>query len=316
MTKELCTLFDKNYLIRALALYDSLCAHCPDFRLWTLCLDDESYSLLKQMNLPRISLVNMREFEDGELLAIKPKRTPREYCWTISSSFPLYVLKTFKVPEIAYLDADLYFYDSPRAIYDECAKSSIMVIPHRYPDKNKHMEEISGIYNVGMLTFKNDKPGMACLEWWRKKNIEWCHAYYDKENKRYGDQMYLNSWPDLFKEICILKNQGANVASWNIERYELSTNNGRLSVIDKATKETWPLIFYHFHGFKIYIGIFNKIRGYPVTILEKNIYGRYLGALNDAAKKVWRIRPDWKFGFDPKPGLLRIIKQSANKLFK
>jgi len=110
MIYNFCTLFDKNYLTRGLALYDSLLKFCPDFKIWMLCMDAESYEMLKSLNLEKIIPLKIEEIEDKCLLSVKNTRTSAEYCWMMSSSLPLYILEKIGVDMITYLDADLYFF--------------------------------------------------------------------------------------------------------------------------------------------------------------------------------------------------------------
>ena len=71
MTHSFCTLFDSNYLPRGLALYRSLQRHCPAFRLWVFCMDIEAERILRQLDLPDLTIVPLVELErhDSELLA-------------------------------------------------------------------------------------------------------------------------------------------------------------------------------------------------------------------------------------------------------
>ena len=88
-----CTLFDKNYLYKAVALYDSLLKTCREFKLWMLCFDDIAYQVLKELNLENTELISLHEFEDEELTRIKSTRSRVEYYWTCTPSLPLFILK-------------------------------------------------------------------------------------------------------------------------------------------------------------------------------------------------------------------------------
>ena len=68
------------------------------------------------MKLNKATIISLKEFEDEELLRIKPSRSIAEYCWTCTSSTILYVLEKYKVESCTYLDADLFFYSSPSPI--------------------------------------------------------------------------------------------------------------------------------------------------------------------------------------------------------
>ena len=93
MIYHFCTLFDKNYLFRGLALHKSLLKNCPEFKLWILCMDDITYEILIKMQLDKVELIRLSEFEDHELIKTKISRTQVEYCWTCTPSLLLYILE-------------------------------------------------------------------------------------------------------------------------------------------------------------------------------------------------------------------------------
>ncbi len=106
-----CTYFDHRYLSRGIALYRSLKEHCPDFKLWVLCLSCECYEILNQLNLDSVCLIPLADIEEGdkELLKAKGNRSLIEYYFTLTPSLPLYILNHFsEVDLITYLDSDLF----------------------------------------------------------------------------------------------------------------------------------------------------------------------------------------------------------------
>ncbi|MBL7057746.1 glycosyl transferase [Patescibacteria group bacterium] len=309
MTYNFCTLFDKNYAYRGLAMYFSLAKHCSNFVLWVLCMDGEIYDLLLGMNLPNVFLIKLSDVEDNELLAIKKSRSSGEYCWTITSSFMLHIFKTdLRIRSITYLDADLYFFSTPKPIFDEIGDGSILIVRHNYSKELYYQEERSGIYNVSLVCIKNDKEGRRCLEWWRRQCIKWCYSKH--ENGKFGDQMYLNDWPTRFKGVHVLRQKGANLAPWNLNRYIVS------SYKDQVFVDEDPLIFFHFHSLKIY-GYDNfslYLNSYLISFFdEKVVYSPYVDHLNAIIKKIRNDFPKFTYGFDNRPTLEIRLKQFVKR---
>ena len=241
-----CTLFDSVYLSRGLAMYNSLSQHCKDFHLYVFAFNDECYSILQSLQLKNVTIISLSEFEDEELLKVKPIRTRAEYCWTCSSSTILYVLDHYKVDHCSYLDSDLYFFSSPQVLLDEMGTNSVLITPHRYT-KQYDQSKKTGIYCVQFVTFKNNEQGRTVLEWWRNACLEWCYARY--ENGRFGDQKYLDYWPYLFEGVFVSQNLGGGVAPWNMQQYQFEQENGMIKGIELNTNKKFPVIFFHFHSF-------------------------------------------------------------------
>ncbi|MCX6031988.1 MAG: glycosyl transferase [Chloroflexi bacterium] len=276
-----CTYFDRNYLTRGLALYHSLVRYCQKpFTLWVLCFDNETYDVLARLDLPGVRLISQQEFEAGDeaLVRTKDERSRVEYYWTCTPSLPLYILRHHPQVEIVtYLDADLYFYSDPQPIYDELSAGSILIIEHRYAPEHAHHAATSGVYNVGVMAFRRDEHGLACLEWWRERCLEWC--YMRMEDGKFGDQKYLDDWPERFPGVVVLKHKGAGLAPWNVSRYRLAFADSTVSV------DGQPLIFYHFHGYKLISGnIFEPVwYGYRITLDQiRCFYLPYSRALRSA----------------------------------
>lgn len=241
-----CTYFDANYLSRGLALWRSLTIVSPDAQIWICCLDAAAHAALARLALPGMRLFTLADLERHfpELAAAKPTRTRVEYYFTCTASVVRYVLdEAPEVAQITYVDADLHFFADPEPLFAELAAAdgSVGIIGHRFSPRLKERERF-GLYNVGWLTFTRDQRGLACLDDWRRRCIEWC--YFREEDGKFADQKYLDDWPQRFPGVVVLGHKGANVALWNLEGAAVSEQGDRV-LIDGE-----PLLFFHFHRLK------------------------------------------------------------------
>jgi hypothetical protein len=192
-----------------------------------------------------MTVISLHEFEDEELLKIKPTRTRGEYCWTCTSSTILYVLNHYAVDHCTYLDADIYFFSSPQPLIDEMGNSSVLITPHRYTPKYDQGWK-TGIYCVQFVTIKKDTPGLTVLNWWRNACLEWCYNRF--EDGKFGDQKYLDNWPDQFEGVHVLKHLGGGVAPWNMQQYTFKEENRKLKGQVLENGQTFDVLFFHFHS--------------------------------------------------------------------
>ncbi len=93
MSRHFCTLFDRNYLLKGVAMLRSLAKHCPDAHVHVLCMDEETQGILGRLSLPHITSIALTDFEDDALRAVKADRNIAEYCWTLSPCLPTYLLE-------------------------------------------------------------------------------------------------------------------------------------------------------------------------------------------------------------------------------
>lgn len=252
-----CTYFNKNYLSRGLALHESLCEQSPSFRLFVLCLDDFAYDFLIKYAVAEIIPVRLSTLEDADpaLKATKHDRSIVEYYFTLTPCWPHYLLEQRpEINMITYLDSDIYFYSSPQVLFEELGSGSVLMMPHRFSEKNRSWEQW-GKYNVVYNTFRRDADGMMCLRRWREQCLEWC---YDRvEGKRFADQKYLDQWPERFSNVVVCKNKGANLAAFNVDHTALSRQDG------KVCADNDSLVFYHYQHLR-------QLNKYMYEIYEKN----------------------------------------------
>lgn len=311
MNYNFCTLFDKNYLYYGLTLYSSLIKYCPDFTLWILCMDDICYKTLRKMNLKNVRLLRLEDIEDDRLLEAKKNRSVGEYCWTLSSNLTYFLLKNNpELEDMTYVDSDTFFYSSPEPIFKEMGDSSILIIKHNYTKGREYLEKLSGIYNVAFVIFKNNQEGLECLQKWADDCIDWCYNRY--EDGKFGDQKYLDYWPDKFKGLCVLSNKGANVAPWNLSNYKITIKNGDILVNEDK------LIFYHFHTFKAINENNFQLHSSAYKInnqIEKLIYCPYVEEFKKSILVVRENFEGFNFGFFKKESFKVIFTNKLKRIF-
>lgn len=228
-------------------MYQSLKRNCLDFHLYIFPFDERSRVILEHMNLEHVTIISLSEFEDKNLLAVKDTRTKAEYCWTCTPSVIDYCIHTYDLSDCTYIDADLYFFSNPNVLIEEMEDKSVLITEHRYT-KKYDKSATSGIYCVQFITFKNTSDGMAALNWWKDRCIEWCYAR--KEDGKFGDQKYLDDWTTRFEGIHVLRNLGGGVAPWNVQQYQLSNIENKVYL--QPTGQMDELVFFHFHFIKFY----------------------------------------------------------------
>lgn len=286
MKMNFCTMFDSNYIDRGIALCNSLNNVTDNFTLYIFAFDQLSYEILKEMKLKNVIVIAESFILNDELLAIKKQRKWTEYCWTCTPVIIEYVLEKYELEECTYIDADMYFYQSPQILFDEIenAQCDISIIGHRFPKNIAEKTSIKqhGNYCVEFNTFYNNSNGNYILEWWKKKCFESCSMKLN--DKSFGDQMYLNEWPKIFNGVYELKNPGAGVAPWNLSDYRLLKKTGNDIDLMYRKKEKCKLVFYHFQSLKIFkdnyvnIGVYNGL-GRKDERLVDLLYNDYVSTL-------------------------------------
>lgn len=240
------TLFNINYLSRGLVMFRSLKAVSRNFTLYVVCFDDATYRLLQKLNEPALVPISLGEFETAELLRVKAERTVAEYCWTCSSSVILHCINTYQLTNCAYIDADMYFFSDPSQIWEESPTSSVYITLHNY-SKPYDQSAVSGKFCVQFVGFRNTPEGMRVLSEWKDDCIAWC--YNRVEDGKFGDQKYLDYWPEKYEGIHVVKNKTAGLAPWNIQQFRIFNNK---QVVHRETGQQHVPVFFHFHGLKLF----------------------------------------------------------------
>lgn len=291
-----CTIVSNSHLFKAIALYKSLTAKCNDFCLSILCYDEEVYTVLSQKGWPGVQLLKPEDIEDEQLLVAKGNRNGWEYAWTLKPAFLRYImLSDSEAAYFALFDADIYFYSSPNAIFEENPDAVLFLTDHNNSPEFVKYYDISGRFNSGFVGCKNSKVALMAVTWWVEQAIDWCYAKLDTENKRYGDQRYLESLPVMFSsEVHVVRSKGANAAHWNIGKYDVEKRDGEIYLDEDK------LVFYHFSGLFIYNSKEYNL-SWAIRIPEaavRHIYLPYLNELADIIHEIELTHPPYKgYGF-------------------
>lgn len=275
-------------------------------------MDSKSFNYLNELAIDNISLIKYDEMEDcfPKLKDARKNRSKVEYFFTCSPAVcKMIIEKNSKIESITYLDADLFFFSNPKPIFDEIKDKSIAIIEHRFSLITRPNLKY-GKFNVGWITFLNDAQGIKCLNEWFEDCINWCYQKVD--GSRYADQKYLNTWPDKYENLIIIKNKGANLAPWNISNYSLTKKDDGIYV------DSDKLIFYHFanlnrigkNEFKTNL---SRVFVSTIGIIKDHIYLPYLNEIQKNSLEAG-IQSVPKQKFDHKSFFINILAKMSRKI--
>lgn len=282
---DITTLFYANYAAKGVALCRSLVRVCEDCHVYVFAMDDECFSLLQSLNLPKTTILSLSDLEKfyPNLLLDKKNRNKGEYSWTCKGPSMLYCIEKYRLKDITYLDADLYFMKDPSPMYLENLTADVMLTDHRYTEQY-NLADTNGRYCAGYMYFKATKNGMKILKWWTDLCIEWCYGKH--EPGRFGDQKYLDLFHQRFENVHDIEHIGF-CAPWNIQQYQVMSEKGGIKV--KLNDKLGDLIFYHFHFVRNQdMGKYNEFQLGPYkfdaeTILH--IYKPYMNEIEDFTRE-------------------------------
>lgn len=276
-----CTIFDADYLTRAVALHASLVRGSPSARLAFFCLDDAARQALDALGLERAIVVPHEAFAPPELLALRPQRSRAEYCFTCKGFALQYLARIApEAPWLIYVDTDMMFYGDPDSALPG-GHAHYLLTPHRFHPAFEHFAARVGRFNAGYFAARNSAPGLEAVRWWTARCVESCSAVMAED--AYADQMYLDRLPATVPGAALSEHPGLNAAPWNIERYRISAREAGVWLDDA------PLLLYHFQGLRVLnrwlVDLYAGERRVGWTIREL-IYKPYLRELRSAARLV------------------------------
>lgn len=247
------TYCDANYWPRARAMIRSLRKHGSPVQVALLWWGDGVPEYVASELATNYHVQDITGFLEAhpELRADKlpgPPRTRVEHMWTVGPQFCADLMRETGGP-VTYVDADVFFHSSPEPVFAEIGDAPAGIVPHGFarkaqglPGPTLETHSAFGTYNVGVVHLSS--PAIA--EDWAQSCHEWC---YDRlaqgpEGWVYGDQGYLDIWPELF-HAHVVKHPGACAGPWQVHTRSLDVRDG---VIHFGNK---PLVSYHYSGLQL-----------------------------------------------------------------
>ena len=238
---------------------------------------------MRELSLPKVEIIPLAELGAyEELTKAKPQRNQVEYYYTLSPFLPSYLFAQTSADRITYIDGDLYllYLAAPAAQFPR--RRFGCHHPHRFSfEYRNHLQY--GKFNVGWITYTRCAEAFDCLNAYRADCAEWC--FERLEDSRYGDQKYLDAWPDRYPSLKVIEHKGFNLSFWNVNSYMLRMKDGH-PMIDND-----PLVFYHFSSIKLLPNgdVLVPARPRPgrsATVLLDQIIAPYTTALKDKIRRL------------------------------
>jgi lipopolysaccharide biosynthesis glycosyltransferase len=247
-----CTIITADYLPFAKVLLASLEKNVPGTTLQVLVVDKNDITSAPNFTIHTIDKVVTSPVAKG-IYKKYAHTNPDHFRWALKPVFISYLLQ-HGFDKVIFTDPDTFFVNNFSFLFDELDANTILLTPH-WANLNPFENEGSlidvmrgGLFNAGFVGV--NKNGMEALNWW----AEMCH-YKTEKNEELGlfvDQKYLDILPVQFDGVKIIKHQGCNLASWNVQTCKREIIDGKLTISRK-----FEPVFIHFNRETI-VNILNR----------------------------------------------------------
>ena len=241
------TIVSRNYLAYALTLLQSLSVQYPDAKRY-LCLADVpggdpslDTELFETVTIDQLDLPEFQPFVFRyDIMELNTAVKPYMFEW---------LRRRHPDAGLIYLDPDILVLRpliEVEKAFDQGA--SLVLTPHLNAPvtDDKQPGELgimrSGVYNCGFVAINAaHQSARDIISWWSRKLEFGC--FVDLEAGLFTDQKWMDLAPGLFPDVAILRNDGYNVAYWNLaQRPVVQAADGGF------TAGGTPLVFAHFSG--------------------------------------------------------------------
>lgn len=293
------TIVSRNYLAYALTLMQSLAAHHPESRRYVALADRAAGD--PDLENPLFGLIGIEELGLPDFDAF----TFRYDILELNTAIKPYVFRYLRArhPDdaIIYLDPDVCVVAPLHSAAQLLAEGALALLtPHLNApvSDDRHPGELailrSGTYNLGFIAIGAHDQAKGLIDWWADKLEFGCVA--DPSSGLFTDQKWMDLVPGLFPDVRILRDDGYNLAYWNLAQRRVDRVDGRWTV------NAQELVFVHFSGVDVdQPSLFSRhqdrYRRSDLGALEP-LYTDYLGRLAANGHARHRAKP-YAFGTFP-----------------
>lgn len=249
MSTAVFTIVSRNYLHYARSLMESVAQVHPDWRRYVVLVDtpgpvagSPAEGAFTLVPFDDLGLPEPRKFAFRyTILELNTAVKPWAFRWVLAHD---------AADRVVYLDPDIRLYGPLVEVERALDEGATMVLtPHlnaplpaddRRPSEHHILK--SGTYNLGFLALARQATTAEFLSWWQGKLEHDCRV--DFAANLFVDQRWMDLAPALFAGVRVLRDDGYNVAYWNLGQRRIARDGGRL------TSNGRPLAFFHFSGYR------------------------------------------------------------------
>ncbi|MEO7934889.1 MAG: glycosyltransferase [Dokdonella sp.] len=239
------TIASRNYLAYALTLMRSVAEHYPDAPRYLILADrDDGDAAL--IDAPFVTIpAEALDLPDFDAFAFR--YSIMEFNTAIKPYAFAYLRRQHADAGVIYLDPDILLVEPLTEVESAFAQGALAILtPHLVDpvddDRTPGERDIlsSGTYNCGFIAIGAHAEADRLIAWWADR-LEF-GALSDIEAGLFTDQKWVDLVPGLFPDVLILRDQGYNLAYWNLSQRTVS----RHGLHWYAGKQR--LAFVHFSG--------------------------------------------------------------------
>ena len=296
---DIFTSISLNYLPKACVLAESLKKFHPDWTFHLLISDrlplegaEIVHAQLSQAWFDKVIWIDQLDIPNLHSWIFK--HSVVELCTAVKGPYLQQLVKD-GAQKIIYIDPDIAVFNELSPLESMLEQHAILLTPHLldYADDPQAIVENEiagtmrhGIYNLGFFAVNPTREdGQRFADWWGDRILNYCYADY--ERGLFTDQKWCDMVPAFFEDHHIVRDPGYNVASWNINKRQLSiSESGQIMVNGR-----YPLRFYHFTGYDSGAGNFMTHRYCAQVELVEEIWNWYGRTLSRMAQDELGSRP-------------------------